>query len=245
VPRPRHDHESRKPSHHNDGARGRRALPDPARIAELPGIRATVRYQAAGGSSGAGGDWYLATPLPDGRVFLAIGDVAGHGPVVAPRMLHLSRALATLATTGEPAGRLLDWLGGVVQASGTEHTASALAGYFDPATLTFSWAQAGHPPPVLVRDGAVSAITRPAGVLLGAPAAGYETAVTALLPSDIVLFYTDGLFERRDLLLEAGAMRAFGAALGQPDLEAAASAVITAAGPNPGDDTCLLAIQVS
>jgi serine phosphatase RsbU (regulator of sigma subunit) len=213
-------------------------------MADLPGLRVAVRYQAAGGSPGAGGDWYLATPLPDGRVLIAIGDVAGHGPVVAPRMLHLSHALDTLAMTGEPAGRVLDWLSGIVQALGAEHTASALAGYFDPETRTFSWAQAGHPPPVLIRDGTVSAITRPAGVLLGVPAAGYETAVTTLRPADIMLLYTDGLFERRDLLLEAGALRAFGAAVGQPDPEAAASAVIMAAGPNPGDDTCLLAIQV-
>jgi serine phosphatase RsbU (regulator of sigma subunit) len=239
VPPPRRHQES-CPSDEGEHA----LLPSPAAIADLPGLRVAVRYQAAAESQGAGGDWYLASPAPGGRVLISVGDVAGHGRAVIPGMLRLYHGLAALSMTGESPARLLGWLGDLVETAGPEHTASALAGYFDPATRTLCWAQAGHPPPVLVSGDAVSALGRPAGVLLGAPSAGYQTMVTTLRPGDFVLLYTDGLFERRDLLLEEGAATAFSAARGQPDPEAAASAVMTAAGPNPGDDTCLLVLQV-
>jgi serine phosphatase RsbU (regulator of sigma subunit) len=227
----------------------RQLLPAPATIAELPGLRIAVRYQAAVADqpdhgAGAGGDWYLAIPVPDGRVLIAVGDVAGHGRAVITGMLRLYHGLAALAMTCGSPGQVLDWMGDLVQTVGPEHTASALAGFFDPATRMFTWAQAGHPPPVLIRDGAPVPVSRPAGVLLGAPSSGYETVITALRPGDLMLLYTDGLFERRDLLREADAAEAFGAACGHCEPEDAASAVIAAAGANPADDTCLLVFRV-
>lgn len=248
VPPPRRDSDScpdsRTPTPRPADWLERQFLPQPAAIAELPGLRVAVRYQAADQATGAGGDWYLASPVPDGRVLIAVGDVAGHGRAAIASMLRLYYGLGGLAMTGRPPGQLLDWLDSLVRAVGPEHTASALAGYFDPATRTFTWAQAGHPPPVLMRDGATTPMSRPFGVLLGAPSARYQTATTALQPGDLVLLYTDGLFERRDLLLEAGAMEAFGAACGHAEPEDAASAVMAAAGANPGDDTCLLVLGV-
>lgn len=248
VPPPRRDSDScpdsRTPPPRPADWLERQFLPQPATIAKLPGLRVAVRYQAAAQASGAGGDWYLAAPVPDGRVLIAIGDVAGHGRTAIASMLRLYHGLGGLAMTGRPPGQLLSWLDSLVQAAGPEHTASALAGYFDPATRAFTWAQAGHPPPVLVRDGAATPVSRPSGALLGAPSAGYRMATTVLRPGDLVLLYTDGLFERRDLLLEAGAIEAFGAACGVAEPEAAASAVIEAAGANPGDDTCLLVLGV-
>jgi len=233
VPPPRRDSDS----HAADSA-----LPP---LTELPGLRVAVRYQAAGQTAGAGGDWYLVTPVPDGRVLISVGDVAGHGPGAVAAMLRLCHGLGGLAMTAKPPGRLLDWLGALVRSVGPEHTASALAGYFDPGRRTFAWAQAGHPQPALIRGGAPARLPRPDGALLGAPSRGYQTATAALLPGDLMLFYTDGLVERRDSELEAGAARALSAALGHRDPEAAASAVIAAAGENPADDTCLLVVAIT
>src|SRR5580658_2346676 len=117
---------------------------------DLPGLRAVVRYLPASSASRGGGDWYIAAELPGGHLHLAIGDVAGHGLTAAAGMARLRGALAGLAITGSPPERLVGWLNDLVWHVAPEHTASVVAGYFDPASRTLTWAQAGHPPPVLV-----------------------------------------------------------------------------------------------
>jgi serine phosphatase RsbU (regulator of sigma subunit) len=173
-----------------------------------------------------------------------VGDVAGHGRGAINAMLRLYHGLAALAMTGATPGRLLDWLNDLVQAAGLENTASVFAGYYCPGTRTLSWAQAGHPPPALIRGGSLLQLRRPTGVLLGAPSSGYETRTTTLRAGDLVLLYTDGLLERRDAAQEASTAAVLGAAGGYADPDEAATAVLSAAGANPADDTCLLVLQI-
>ncbi len=130
---------------------------------DLPGLRAVVRYLPASHDSRVGGDWYITAEMPGGHVLLAIGDVGGHGLAAAAGMARLRGALAGLAITGSPPERLVGWLNDLVHHVGPEHTASVVAGYFDPPTRVLTWAQAGHPPPVLVRDATAQALGQPAG----------------------------------------------------------------------------------
>ena len=118
---------------------------------ELPGLRAAVRYLPASASSRVGGDWYITAEMPDGQVLVAIGDVAGHGLAAAAGMARLRGALAGLAITGAPPARLVGWLNDLVRHVGPEHSASVIAGYLDPVSRVLTWAQAGHPPPILIR----------------------------------------------------------------------------------------------
>src|SRR5207245_892306 len=108
------------------------------------------------------------------------------------------------AITGSPPQRLLGWLNDLVHHVDPEHTASVMAGYFDPASRVLTWAQAGHPPPVLIRGSQARPLAVPAGILLGAGRDGYEAVSLSLQPEDLLLLYSDGLIERRDRSLEAG-----------------------------------------
>ena len=135
---------------------------------DLPGLRAVVRYLPASRDSRVGGDWYITAEMPGGHVLIAIGDVGGHGLAAAAGMARLRGALAGLAITGSPPQRLLGWLNDLVHHVDPEHTASVMAGYFDPRSRTLTWAQAGHPPPLLVRGAEARPLTTPAGILLGA-----------------------------------------------------------------------------
>jgi serine phosphatase RsbU (regulator of sigma subunit) len=222
-------------------------LPPPASIAALGCLRIAVRYLAAGAPPGsAGGDWYLAVPVPDGRILISVGDVAGHGRAAVPGMLRLLHGLAGLSVTGAPPQALMGWLNTIVQASGPDHAASAVAGHVDPGGRAFTWAQAGHPPPILVRDGAPRVLARPDGVLLGCADAGYQAITTRLRPGDLILLYSDGLAERRDLPVDNGIAAILAAARGHRDPESAASAVVRATGTGSReDDVCLLAFQVA
>src|SRR5262249_12987886 len=209
---------------------------------DLPGLRAGVRCWPASQDSRVGGDWYITAEMPGGHVLLAIGDVGGHGLAAAAGMARLRGALAGLAITGSPPERLVGWLNDLVHHVGPEHTASVVAGYFDPPTRELTWAQAGHPPPVLVRGHRATrppqpargqrttALRQPSGILLGAARSGYEAASLELFPGDLILLYSDGLIERRHRSLDDGLAALTAAVAGIADPEDVIAAVLDALG---------------
>lgn len=212
---------------------------------DLPGLRAVVRYLPASRDSQVGGDWYIVAELPDGQVLVALGDVGGHGLTAAAGMARLRGALAGLAITGAPPQRLVGWLNDLVHHVDPEHTASVVAGYFDPVHRVLTWSQAGHPPPVLIRGEQATALDPPPGILLGAGRQGYGTASLALHAGDLLLLYSDGLVERRDRPLDEGVAILTGAAAGVTDPEQVIGTVLGALGStDPEDDTCLVALQI-
>ncbi|NUT38350.1 MAG: SpoIIE family protein phosphatase [Thermoactinospora sp.] len=223
-------------------------LPAPAGCLDLSAARVAVRYVPAEKTASLGGDWFEAAPTPDGRLLLAIGDVSGHGLPAIAHMAHLRHALVGLTMTGRPADRLLSWLNDLVLHQLKDTTATAVIGHLDPATLTFTWGQAGNLDPILVRDGVAARLERPRGVLLGAVAGrGYELARTPLCPGDLLLMFTDGLVERRTRDIDVGLDLVVAAAgdLSARELDAGLDRLLAEiGGPNPEDDACLLAVAV-
>jgi integral membrane sensor domain MASE1 len=51
----------------------------PTGPARVPGLDVCVTYEPADVAQGLGGDWYDVMLLPNGRTYLAVGDVVGHG----------------------------------------------------------------------------------------------------------------------------------------------------------------------
>jgi serine phosphatase RsbU (regulator of sigma subunit) len=212
---------------------------------DLPGLRTVVRYLPASKDSRVGGDWYITAEMPDGSVLVAIGDVGGHGLEAAAGMARLRGALAGLAITGASPERLVGWLNDLVWHVSLEHTASVIAGYFDPRERVLTWAQAGHPPPVLVRGAWAIPLDPPAGILLGAGRADYEADTLLLRQGDSLLLYSDGLVERRDRSLDEGVAKLVRAVRGVSDPERLVSVALDALGPtHTDDDTCLVALAV-
>jgi serine phosphatase RsbU (regulator of sigma subunit) len=220
-------------------------LPLHDRPFELPGLRTAVRYLPAAQGSRVGGDWYITAEMPDGSVLLAIGDVAGHGLEAVAGMARLRGALAGLAITGASPYRLVGWLNDLVCHVAPDHTASVIAGSFDPHSRTLTWSQAGHPPPLLVRAGSATPVDRPPGVLLGAGRGCYGLATLELRRDDLLLLYSDGLIERRDHDIDEGVALLAAAVGGATDPELLISAALRALGSaDADDDTCLVALAV-
>ncbi|MDG4823026.1 SpoIIE family protein phosphatase [Asanoa sp. WMMD1127] len=219
-------------------------LPIPTGVLRLPGLDVAVRYLPAEVTSRVGGDWYDVVELPDGRSLVAVGDVAGHGIAAAATMARLRHSVAALAVTSTEPGELLRYLNRIVHDDAAEPTATVVVAHFDPETRQLTWAQAGHPPPILVSDGTASALTRPAGMIVGArPDSTYDTVTTTLAEGDTVLLYTDGLIERRggydsDWLGPLLRTVADTAALPIDRLIARLQPA------NPGDDTCVVALRL-
>lgn len=228
-------------------------LPTQGREFRLGRYDIAVRYEPAQSGNEVGGDWYEARLDAGGDVIVAIGDVAGHQLGAAAGMARIGNALRGLTVTGEPANRILGWLNDLVCADdeAPEQVASvtlgSLGGCLSGERPSLRWAQAGHPPPVLVRDGEACLLGRPSGLLLGTmTSAEYELATEELIPGDVLIFYTDGLIERRDRDIDEGLIALTDAAAGCLEETAAEIVAHLAAklDADGEDDVCILAVRV-
>ncbi|MFC5885227.1 SpoIIE family protein phosphatase [Kitasatospora sp. CM 4170] len=210
------------------------------------GLSAAVRYRPAAKRDRVGGDWYDVMPLPGGRVLLAVGDVAGHGVGAATGMVALRHALRGLAVTGVGPGRLLEWVNTLAFLDPAQVTATAACVLIDPAAGEIRWARAGHLPPIRLGADGAHVLPQPLGVLLGAlEDAEYEESTARLASGEVLLLYTDGLVERRDLSVEESVDQLLRAA-GAPgaDLERYLDLLLEVSPSDTDDDTCLIAVRV-
>ncbi|MGW6141272.1 PP2C family protein-serine/threonine phosphatase [Streptomyces sp. NPDC055144] len=157
-----------------------------------------ARYLPSSTGELVGGDWYDALELPDGQTLLSVGGLTGHGVTVTSGMAMLLGALRGMAVTGTRPDELMGWLNQLTDTSVQPSLGSAVCCRYDPRSRTLTWAQAGHPAPLLFRDGVGRALTPPEGVLLGAtPGATYGQAEESLRAGDLLLLHTDGLVPHR------------------------------------------------
>jgi serine phosphatase RsbU (regulator of sigma subunit) len=157
-----------------------------------------AHYLPSSNSALIGGTWYDALELPEGETLLTVGDLTGHGVGVTSGMAMLLGALRGMAVAGTRPGQLLSWLNQLLDATVQPALGSAVCCRYLPATRTLSWAQAGHPAPLLYRDGTGRALAAPDGVLLGATSgAVYGQAEETLRAGDLLLLHTEGLVPRR------------------------------------------------
>jgi serine phosphatase RsbU (regulator of sigma subunit) len=226
-------------------------LPIPDGPIALPGLSVALRYLPAEKESLVGGDWYHAAALPDGSVLLAVGDVAGHGTRAATAMAQLRYALRALAVTATPdPSRLLDHLNRLtcdLEHEQPELAATAVVARYDPKARRITWAQAGHPPPLLCRGGRTAPLSRPSGPMLGVlPDATYATATLDMACGDVLLLYTDGLVEHRRHSFDHGVetvIAAMDAAVASSPRKPLPDLLDRLRQANPDDDTCILAAR--
>lgn len=181
----------------------------PKVLPEVAGIEVATHYMAAGSSAQVGGDWYDAFALPDGKLGIVVGDVAGRGIPAASAMGQLrsvTRAYA-LADDERPPGEVLTLLNRHQIALGADELFTVIYAIFDPRERTMAWANAGHPGPVL-RDptGATRHLQEGEG-LVGFRDTVYENRLESLARGEMIVLFTDGLIERRGESLDAGIAR--------------------------------------
>jgi phosphoserine phosphatase RsbU/P len=178
----------------------------PGRMPTLAGMELATRY-VSGTDTRVGGDWYDVFTLPDGRLGIVIGDVAGNGLGAAVIMGRLRSALRAYALDYGDPGEVLGKLDR--KARHFEHQVMATVAYMivEPSQGLAHVSLAGHLPPVLATP------DQPA-VFVDAPVdppVGFGLAITGrrahtiTLPAGAILvLYTDGLVESRDVLLDDG-----------------------------------------
>jgi serine phosphatase RsbU (regulator of sigma subunit)/CHASE3 domain sensor protein len=161
----------------------------------LLGVAFSATYIPAREESKVGGDWYEGVELEDGRVMFAIGDVAGHGLEAAVSMNRARQAIVSAALVHADPAKMLGRVNDDLIAD-RGRMVTAVCGIADASKFSFTYATAGHPPPILVEPGRAPRILPIGGVPLGVLAGReYRTHSIQTVPGATLVLYTDGAVE--------------------------------------------------
>ncbi len=176
------------------------ALIPPQRGYEMPGCRVWVEYKPAWDEADVGGDFYDVFRLPGGRLGILIGDVAGKGLLAAMRVFAARYAVRSCALLNPSPARALELANGTLVGE-TDEEQTMLTAFFavlDVDNGAFTYASAGHEPPVLIRADGLTQDLELGGAPLGISGGlTYEDHELALEPEDVVVMVTDGITEAR------------------------------------------------
>lgn len=225
-----------------------RLLP-PAEV-EGPGFAVAARCVPA---RHVGGDFYDVFHLDDGKLGLAVADVAGKGMGAALIMATAKAVVPLLATSADPAATLAALDGKLGRELGKREFVALAFAVYDPASGELRLANAGLPDPYLLRRGeAPRALSCPGPRLpLGLKAGvAREALAVRLAPGERVLFLSDGLPEAPRPDGEPLGYAALESLLDLPGdgrpgeaVETLLSRVAAAAGAAPGDDATVLLLE--
>jgi serine phosphatase RsbU (regulator of sigma subunit)/CHASE3 domain sensor protein len=162
------------------------------------GLRIAVRLEPAEGV--LAGDWIETVELEDEQAGLLVVDVSGHGPEAGLRALWLKHLLVPALQMGLDPAETLNWVAGQIGDTG-EWFATSIIVELDAATGRCLYANAGHPPALLLGAGGVQELT-PTGPLFNVlPGSRWQSAKIILDEDEMLVVYTDGIVEARN---EAG-----------------------------------------
>jgi serine phosphatase RsbU (regulator of sigma subunit) len=168
----------------------------PQKLPEIPGysvgFRSVTCYEV-------GGDYLDIVEEPDGKVLMAVADVAGKGLASAIMSTSFRAAFRAIALTGLPLDDLATHMNQHHWAEGEEARRRYVTAIFlrlDPERGELEVANAGHNPGFLVQQGCETVQFESTGTPLGLiPAMRYSSQKCGFTPGARLLFYTDGLTE--------------------------------------------------
>ena len=152
------------------------------------------------------GDYYDYQSVGEGRIAVAIGDVAGKGISAALLMAALASTVRTQLRFCEEAlgqristAQLVGQLNKHLCANTTpEKYATFFLSIYDETTSELHYTNGGHLQPLLIRDGNIEKL-EVNGMVVGLfPHAPYTESTLQMLPGDMIVFYTDGVTEPED-----------------------------------------------
>jgi len=162
-------------------------------------------------SQDVGGDYFDIVDGTPGKVVIGLGDVAGKGMSAALLMSHLSASVKAQVETERPLVDVVRRLNNSIYNNLHRDSSSGHVNRFitlvlaevDTETGEITYVNGGHNPPFLLRaNGTLETLTE-GGLLLGImPEAQYTAGSVRLDPGDLVVFYSDGVTEARNLAEE-------------------------------------------
>jgi serine phosphatase RsbU (regulator of sigma subunit)/GAF domain-containing protein len=173
----------------------------PSMPAQMPGLSVAERYfPTLRNEAEIGGDYYDVIVLGPNKLAVFIGDISGKGLAAA---VYTAMAKYTLRAfiAQEMSPLEIVSRANVAVARWTSHEifSTLFFGVIDVERDTLTYVNAGHEPPILLRDSGGHEMLAPTGPTLGIFAdSDFEVGETRLCPGDILTLYTDGLSDARD-----------------------------------------------
>ena len=145
-----------------------------------------------------GGDFYDFFTLADGRLSVVMADVSGKG-VPAAFFMAIARTVmrAAAARHATPGPCLQEVNDAICEQNPQDLFVTLFYGILDPDSGEFTYANAGHNPPFLVRrPGEVAPLPMTGGMAVGVmPGLPYDEDAVTLASGDTMFLYTDGITE--------------------------------------------------
>jgi serine phosphatase RsbU (regulator of sigma subunit) len=213
-----------------------------------PGLLLHAGYRSAQEPERVGGDWYDAFSLSDGRVFISLGDVTGHGIMAVQLMSRFRNTIIAAALRESDPGAILTAANRrLLQTAMREPVlGTAVCGLVDPITREIAYATAGHPAPILVQPGGGAQLLEYGGLPIGLEDHVYHTHVARALGSALLVFYTDGLIEfTRDIVAGEASLLEATLEIARGDVENPALAIKQRilGDASPNDDVAILTVS--
>jgi serine phosphatase RsbU (regulator of sigma subunit) len=148
-----------------------------------------------------GGDFYDFYMLGKDNLAFLIADVSGKSIPGAMFMMKSKEVIKSNAQSGLPPAGIFTVANEVLcEGNDAEMFLTAWMGSLDLNTGEVNVANAGHNPPVLIRDGRAEFVVFKPGIMLGEfEEVIYKKQNMKLLPGDILFLYTDGVTEAMDI----------------------------------------------
>ncbi len=144
-----------------------------------------------------GGDWCETFVLSRDVIALSIGDVCGHGAEAFPAMVAVRQSIRDAATQGLDPAQTLSAANRAIAAFDAELHATAFFALLDTRNAILTFANAGHPPPLLITPLGARFLTFPVADLpLGVERELIPELRIARAPArTLLVLYTDGITE--------------------------------------------------
>jgi hypothetical protein len=152
-------------------------------------------------ASDLGGDYCDVVPMSNGRFLLLIGDVSGHGASSALLMAMAKAIVFDFTKRGESLTDLINRLHDLIfNLLNRKKIMTCFLAILDPLQHSLTYANAGHPYPLLVSETGNVIHLKAKNYPLGAVKKlnRIEEFVVPMNPGDVVFMYTDGLIESLD-----------------------------------------------
>ncbi len=148
-------------------------------------------------SKQVGGDYYDVIRLDENNCCIAIADVSGKGVPASLLMANIQAFLQVICKQNVP----LDEATGLINDLISQNTSDGrfitfFWGVFNDIKKEVKYVNAGHNPPLLIRDGKITKLST-GGIILGVMKTftPYKTETVQLKSDDVLILFTDGISE--------------------------------------------------
>jgi len=151
-------------------------------------------------SEQVGGDYYDFIPIVENQIGIAIGDVSGKGIPAALIMASFRASLKAEIRNNYAIRTIFFKVNNLLYESiERENYVTGVYGVLNVENKIFTFSNAGHNPPILLKNGQEIKYLTEGGLALGVMQnSNYKERALGLNPNDLILFYTDGVTEAKN-----------------------------------------------